>query len=97
MILTAPILRFYDPKKPVTLSVDASSTGVGCVILQDNQPVAYASSSLNESQKQWAQIEKEMLAIWFACSKFHCYIYGQAVGVETDHKLLVSILKKNFL
>ena len=64
-ISSTPVLKFKDPKEPVSLSVDASSKGLGAVILQNNQPVAYASKALTESQQNYAQIEKEMLAIVF--------------------------------
>jgi len=64
-ISSAPVLKFFDPEEPVTLSVDASSKGVGAVILQNERPVAYASKALTLSQKNYPQIEKEMLAIVF--------------------------------
>jgi hypothetical protein len=68
---------------------------VGAALMQDNLPVAYASRTLNKSEKNYAQIEKEMLAIVFGCTRFHDYIYGMVgVTVETDHKPLESILKK---
>jgi hypothetical protein len=56
--------------------------------------VAYASRALSPAQERYAQIEKQLLAIVFACEKFHQYIFGKKVQVETDHKLLVSIFKK---
>ena len=49
---------------------------------------------LSEAQQRYAQIEKELLAIVFACEKFNQFIYGKTVDVETDHKPLVSIFKK---
>ena len=64
-ISSTPVLKFKDPKEPVSLSVGASSKGLGAVILQNNQPVAYASKALTESRQNYAQIEKEMLAIVF--------------------------------
>lgn len=97
LICEAPVLRYFDPKKPVKLSVDSSSTALGAVIMQEDLPIAYASSTLSDCQTRWAQIEKELLAIWFACKKFNSYLYGQdIVTVETDHKPLVSIFKKDF-
>ena len=60
-ISSTPVLKFFNPKEPVSLSVDASSKGLGAVILQNNQPVAYASKALTESQQKYAKIEKEML------------------------------------
>ena len=89
------MLKYFDPQKEVTLSVDASSKGIGAVLFQEDQPVAYASKSLTTSQQNYAQIEKEMLAIVFGCAKFHDYIYGlPGVRVETDHKPLENILRK---
>ena len=45
-IYSAPVLKFFDPKESVTLSVDASSKGVGAVLLQNGRTVAYASKAL---------------------------------------------------
>ena len=91
----APVLKYFDPTKAIKISVDASSKGMGAVLLQDDQPVAYASKALTKSQQNYAQIEKEMLAIVFGCTRFHEYIYGMPqVEIETDHKPLEAILKK---
>ena len=94
-ISEAPVLAYFDPKKPVVISVDASSQGLGACVLQENQPVAYASRSLSSAEKNYGQIEKEMLAITYGCDKFHDYIYGHSsVTVETDHKPLQNLHKK---
>lgn len=94
LVTESPILRYYDPNKPLTLTVDASSTGLGAALVQEGQPIAYASRALTKSQKNYAQIEKETLAISFGCAKFHQYIYGRHVLVESDHKPLQSIFVK---
>ena len=94
IITTAPVLRHFDVKLPITLSVDASSTAVGAVLLQKGQPVSYASKSLTESQQRYAQIEKELYAIQFGCQKFHQFFYGHMVNVETDHRPLVTLFQK---
>ena len=52
------------------------------------------SHTLRKYEIKWAQIEKEMASIVFACTKFHDYIYGKTVTAETDHKPLESIFKK---
>ena len=88
-----PVLR-YDVSKDVTLSVDANMSGLCVVCLQEGQPFAYASRALNDCKKKYAQFEKELLPIVFGCDKFHDYIYGKTVTVETDHKPLESIFKK---
>lgn len=91
---TSPVLKFYDVNAEVTLSVDASSKSLGAVLLQEEQPVAYATKALTSAQQNYPQIEKEALAIKTACTKFHEYIYGKKLTVETDHKPLESIFKK---
>ncbi|KAF0764619.1 Uncharacterized protein FWK35_00011318, partial [Aphis craccivora] len=94
MLISEPVLQYYDSKLPSTLSVDASKDGLGAVLLQNNLPVIYASKSLTESQKKYAQIEKEALGIAFGCHRFHQYVYGRKVIVETDHRPLEAIFKK---
>ncbi|XP_065941318.1 retrovirus-related Pol polyprotein from transposon 297 [Magallana gigas] len=94
-ILTqAPVLKIYDLEKDVTISVDASCKGLGAVLLQNGQPVAYASRALTETQQRYAQIEREMLAVIYGCEKFHHYIYGRSITIETDHKPLLAIHRK---
>ena len=92
-ISNEPTLAFYDPNKLIKLSSDASQNGLGAVLLQlhDNEwkPVSYASRTLTKSEKNYAQIEKELLSIHFACSRFYQFIYGARVQAETDHKSLI--------
>lgn len=95
IVSASPVLRVFDPNKPIKIQTDSSKDGVGSVLLQNNQPVAYASRTLSKSEQKWSQIEKELLAVVFACEKFHFYIYGQEVCVESDHKPLESIMKKD--
>ena len=90
----APVLRFYDHKKPLTLQADASKDGLGACLLQDGHPVCYASRALTDTEKRYAQIEKELLAIVFAAKRFHQYVYGRPVTVQSDHKPLEVIMRK---
>ena len=62
--------------------------------MQKGQPVAYASRSLTETERNYTQIEKELLAIVFGTEKFNQYTYGRRVIVESDHKPLETISKK---
>ena len=68
---------------------------MGAVLLQNGQPVAYSSRALTSAETHYAQIEKELLAIVFACQHYDAFIYGrEQVHVETDHKPLVLIIQK---
>jgi len=57
-------------------------------------PVAYASRSLTASERNYTQIEKELIAIVFACEKINRYIYGKQMTVQSDHKPLESVFRK---
>ncbi|KAI4879139.1 hypothetical protein NFI96_009334 [Prochilodus magdalenae] len=94
LLTTPPLLQYFNVRQPVVLSADASQHGLGAVCLQLGRPVAFASRALTETESRYAQIEKELLALVFACRKFHDYIYGRPVTVETDHQPLITILKK---
>lgn len=59
--------------------------------------MAYASRALTETETHYAQIEKELLAIVFACLRFEQYVFGRKIVVHTDHKPLESIFKKSLL
>ena len=89
-----PVLKFFDPSKPVKLQLDASKSGLGACILQDGHPIAYASRSLIQAEEYYAQIEKELLALVFGCERFNHFVYGRPVDVMSEHKPLVSITKK---
>ena len=97
ILTSAPVLGYYDVTQPVTLETDASSHGLGAVILQDNKPIAYASRSLTPAQLNYAQIEKELLAIVFGCERFRQFLYGKEVQTHTDHKPLINVMNKPLL
>lgn len=94
LVANSPSLCMFDPQKQLVLSVDASQNGLGAVLMHDGQPIEFASCSLTSTQKAYAQIEKEFLAVQFGLQRFHQYIYGQHVTIETDHLPLLGIMKK---
>ena len=95
--LTKPtILAPYCPPAATKIAADASSYGLGAVLLQNFdgawKPISYASRSMTDTERRYAQIEKEALATTWACEKFANYILGMKFEVETDHKPLVPLL-----
>ncbi|GFX50351.1 retrovirus-related Pol polyprotein from transposon 297 [Trichonephila clavipes] len=92
-LITPPILRQVDPKKPFIIRTDASSYALGAVLLQgknpaDEQPVEYASRLLSSAEKNYSITEREALAVIWAISKFRGYIEGAEITVASDHQPL---------
>lgn len=90
-----PVLKFFDVQKRATISCDASPTGLGGVLLQEERPVAYASRSLTEAGSRYAQIEKELLAVQFSLERFHQYIYGKKLPLSQITSHLRPLLKRH--
>lgn len=96
-IAKAPVLKYYNPKEELTLQCDASEMGLGAALTQKGEPVAFGSRAVSQTERGYAQIEKECLAIVFGIEKFHQYTYGRKVTVQNDHKPLENIVKKPLL
>lgn len=94
-ITKSPVLTLFDANKEVVVQTDSSKDGLGSVIMQDGKPIAFASRTLSKSEQKWAQIEKELLAIVFACEKFHHYLHGRRFVVQSDHKPLEALVKRD--
>ena len=84
----------YDPKKPAIIETDASLKGIGAVLPQDGKPVRFLSKALTPAEANYTNIERELLAILFACEKLHRYRFGREITVHTDHKPLQAIFQK---
>ena len=95
LITNTPVLAYYDPNKELVLENDASEYGLGSALFQCGKPIAFASRSLTDTERHYAQIEKEMLAVTFGLEKFHHYTYGRETIVITDHKPLESMVLKS--
>ena len=92
-------LRYYDRMKPVKVQADASLRGLGACLIQEykgeDQPIAFASKSLTDGETRYANIERELLAIMFACQQFSTYLLRRSFIAESDHKPLEMIAMKN--
>ena len=93
-VTRTPVLGYFSPEKTLELQVDSSDYGLGATLLQDGRPLEYASRLLTPSERNWSQMEKELLAVVFGLTRFHQYTFGRPVLVLNDHKPLETILKK---
>ena len=89
-------LTHYNPTLDIIVASDASSYGIGACILHklpdgSRKAVAHASRSLLPAGKQYSQIQKEVLGIIFAATKFHRFLHGRRFILQTDHEPLITI------
>ena len=95
LICRQTTLKYFDPGAESVIQVDASSRGLGAVLMQKGKPIAFASKSLSDAETRYANIEREMLAVVFGCECFHTYVFGKSVTIESDHRPLEMIHLKN--
>lgn len=67
------------------IQVDASIRGIDSALVQEGKPIAYASKALSPTDTRYANIERELLAIIYACEKFHTYLYDRNCNTESDY------------
>ena len=96
-LTTAPVLGFADLSSPFLLHTDASNTGLGACLYQEQEGklrvVAYASRGLTKSEVNYPAHKKEFLALkWSVTDKFHDYLYGGKFTVVTDNNPLTYVL-----
>ena len=96
MLSSNMLLTHFDPQLPIVVAADASTHGIGGVILHvfpdgSEKAIMHISRTLTPTETRYSQIEKEALSLVVAVRRFHKYIYGRRFTLLTDHKPLLSI------
>ncbi|MDA8002261.1 MAG: Ty3/Gypsy family RNase HI domain-containing protein, partial [Alphaproteobacteria bacterium] len=92
-LLSSDVLVHYNQDLPLILECDASPYGVGAVLSHEmedgsTKPVSFASRSLTPTEKRYAHLDKEALAIIFGVKRFHLYLAGRKFSIVSDHRPL---------
>jgi hypothetical protein len=90
-LTTAPVLAQPDVSKPFDIYCDASGIGLGCVLMQDNWVIAYASRALRTHEQNYPTHDLELAAIIHALKIWRHHLMGTKCHIYTDHKSLKYI------
>ncbi|KAJ0491928.1 putative nucleotidyltransferase, Ribonuclease H [Helianthus annuus] len=93
-MVQAPVLALPDWSQEFIVETDASSKGLGAVLMQGKHPIAYVSKALSAKQCTLSVYEKELLAILLAVKHWHQYLILKHFTIRTDQKSLKHLLEQ---
>ncbi|KAJ9544597.1 hypothetical protein OSB04_024304 [Centaurea solstitialis] len=96
-LCNAPILALPEGTDNFVVYCDASHQGLGCVLMQNEKVIAYASRQLKIHEKNYTTHYLELGAVVFALKIWRHYLYGTKCTIFTDHKSLQHILDQKML
>ncbi|XP_074322839.1 uncharacterized protein LOC141659812 [Apium graveolens] len=96
-LITAPVLSLPDDQGNFVIYSDASHKGLGCVLMQHDKVIAYASRQLKPHEQKYPTHDLELAAIVFALKIWRHYLYGEKCEIFTDHKSLKYIFTQKEL
>ena len=96
VLKSSKVLAHFDDQLPLILSCDASPYQLGVVLSHkttngDERHVRFESRTLTVAEQKYSQLDKEALALVFGIKKYHQYLYGRHVELNTDHKRCTPI------
>ena len=96
-LTTTPVLITPVSGEKYTVFCDASRVGLGCVLMQKDRVVAYASRQLKKHEENYPTHDLELAAVVFALKLWRHYLYGEILEVFSDHKSLKYIFTQRYL
>ncbi|RVW98093.1 Transposon Ty3-I Gag-Pol polyprotein [Vitis vinifera] len=96
-LTTAPVLTAPISGELFMIYCDASTVGLGCVLMQQGKVVAYASRQLKQHERNYPAHDLELAAVVFALKTWRHYLYGEKFEVYSDHKSLKYIFTQKDL
>ena len=96
-LVSAPVLSLPDDQGNFVIYSDASYKGLGCVLMQHDKVIAYASRQLKPHEQKYPTHDLELAAIVFALKIWRHYLYGEKCEIYTDHKSLKYIFTQKEL
>ena len=96
-LVSSPVLVLPDEQGNFVIYSDASYKGLGCVLIQHDKVIAYASRQLKPHEEKYPTHDLELAAIVFALKIWRHYLYGEKCEIYTDHKSLKYIFTQKEL
>ena len=96
-LTSAPVLALPSGTEGFIVYSDASSRGLGCVLMQHGKVIAYASRQLKPHEVNYPVHDLELAAVVFALRVWRHYLYGTQVQIFTDHKSLKYLMSQKEL
>jgi ribonuclease HI len=90
-LTTTSVLTLLDIQRNFVVYCDASRQGLGCVLMQDEKVVAYASRQLKPHEQNYPTHDLEFAAVVHALKIWRHYMIGNKCEIYTDHKSLKYI------
>ncbi|GKV43021.1 hypothetical protein SLEP1_g50363 [Rubroshorea leprosula] len=96
-LVTAPVLALPINGEGFTIYSDASKKGLGCVLMQKDKVIAYASQQLKPYEENFPTHDLELAVVIFALKIWRHYLYSETWEIFTDHKSLKYIFTQKEL
>ena len=87
--MTAPVLALPMKYGNFVVYSDASKKGLGCVLMQNGNVIAYVSCQLKSCEQNYPTHDLKLAAVVFALKIWRHYLYSKRCEIYTDHKSLM--------